>query len=170
MIANRRPDAVGADQRQRQLLLAHGPAALNHRQPLGMGGKVLELAAEPQFDVGIVVDLGGQRRLQVGAMHHPIGRAGAGRGCFAERQAGDFAAQAGAHDADGVGDHGAGGEARFEAEIDQHAAGIGRQLQAGAGLFKPLGLLENDDAKSLRSQRQRRRQSPDPGSGDEDRA
>ena len=32
-------------------------AALDHGQPLGVGGDVLELAAEPQFDIGMVVDL-----------------------------------------------------------------------------------------------------------------
>ncbi len=108
---HRRPDAVGADQRQRQFLLPRVAAALDHRQSLGVRGHVLELAAEPQVDVGMVVDRGLQRRLQIGAMHHPIGRAGAQRGGFAERQAGDLAAGARAHDADGVGRHGAGGRA-----------------------------------------------------------
>ena len=65
---------------------------------------------------------------------------------------------------------GAGGEPRLQAEVDQHAAGIGRKLQAGAGFLEALGLLQNDDAKTLRGQRQRRRQSSDPGAGDEDRA
>ena len=169
-MAHRGPDTVGADQSQRDLLLAPCAAALNHRQPLGVRGQILELASEPQLDIGIVVDLGLQRRLQVGAMHHPIGRTGTGRSLFAERQPGDLAAQPRAHDADGVGDHGAGGEAWLQAEIDQHAAGIGRELQAGAGFFEPLGLLENDDAKSAASQRQRCGQSPDPGPGNEDRA
>ena len=50
------------------------------------------LAPEPQLDVGIVVDMGLQRRLQVGAMHHPVRRAGAKGGGLAERQAGDLAA------------------------------------------------------------------------------
>jgi len=59
-----------------------------------MAGDVLELAAEPQLDVGVVVDMGLQRRLQVGAMHHPIGRAGGNRGGFAERQADEFARRA----------------------------------------------------------------------------
>ena len=92
MMPDRGPDSVGADQRQRQLLLARHAAALDHGQSLGMGDDVLELAAEPQFDIGIVDDLGLQRRLQIGAMHHPIGRAGARAGGFAERQAGDFTA------------------------------------------------------------------------------
>ena len=89
---HRRPDAVGADQRHRQLLLPRIAAALDHGQPLGVGGHVLELAAEPQLDVRMVVDLCLQRVLQIGAVHHPIGRAGAKAGGFAERQAGDLAA------------------------------------------------------------------------------
>ena len=67
-------------------------AALDHGHALGVRGHVLELAAEPQIDVGMIVDRGRQRRLQVGAMHHPIGRAGAQCGGLAERQAGDLAA------------------------------------------------------------------------------
>jgi hypothetical protein len=43
-------------------------------------------------------------------------------------------------------------------------------LQAGAGFLKPLGLLKNDDAKSLPGQRQRSGQSPDPGACNDDRA
>ena len=92
MLPDRRPDAVGADQRQRQILLPRHAAAADHRQSLGMGGGVLELAAEPQLDVGMSADLRLQRRLQIGAMHHPIGRAGRSRGGFAERQADQFAA------------------------------------------------------------------------------
>ena len=49
-------------------------------------------------------------------------------------------------------------------------AGIGGELQAGAGLFQPLGLLQHDDAKAARGERQRRRQSSDPGTSDEDGA
>ena len=37
---------------------------------------VLELAAEPQFDIGIFADLRLQGCLQIGAMHRPIGSAG----------------------------------------------------------------------------------------------
>jgi hypothetical protein len=168
MMPHRGPDAVGADQRHRQFLLPRHAAALDHGQPLGVGGDVLELAAEPQLDVGIVVDLGLQRRLQIGAMHHPIGRAGAKGGGLAERQAGDLAAAARAHDADGLGRHGARRKPRLQAEFDQDAAGVGRKLQAGAGFLEPLGLLQNDDAKALsrrapappsvlRSRHQRRR-------------
>ena len=137
---------------------------------MAWAGGVLELAAEPQLDVGIVVDLGLQRRLQIGAMHHPIGRAGAKRGGFAERQANHFTAASRAHQADGVGSDGARRKPRLQSQFDQHAAGIGRELQAGADFLEPLGLFKNDDAKSLCRERQRGRQSSDPGTGDEDSA
>ena len=169
-MAHRGPDAVGADQRQRRFLLPRHAAALADGQPLGVGYDVFELAAEPQLDIGIVVDMGLQRRLQVGAMHHPVGRAGAKAGGLAERQAGDFAAAARAHDADGLGRDRARAQAILQSEIDQDAAGIGRQLQAGAGFLQPLGLFQNDDAKPLSGERQRRRQSADPGTGDDDGA
>ena len=51
MLAHRGPDAVGADQRHRHFLLTRHPSALDHRQPLGVGGGVFELAAEPQLDI-----------------------------------------------------------------------------------------------------------------------
>ena len=61
-------------------------------------------------------------------------------------------------------------EPRLQAELDQDAAGIGRELQAGAGFLQPLGLFQHDDAKALCGERQRRRQSPDPGTSDDDGA
>ena len=48
-----------------------------------------------------------------------------------------------------------------EAEIDQHAAGIGGELQAGARFGQPLGFFQHDDAEAVRGQRQRGRQSAD---------
>ena len=135
-----------------------------------MRGDILELAAEPQLNVGMIVDGGLQRCLQIGAMHHPIGRAGAGACGLAKRQAGDFAARTRAHDADRFRHDRARAEPFLEAEADQHAAGIGGKLQAGAGFFQPFGLLQHHHAKAPRGQRQRRRQSPDSGTCDEDGA
>ncbi len=90
-----------------------------------MGAEILELAAEPQFDVGGVADLALQRRLQIGPMHDPIGRVffeGPGVG---KRNAGYLTAASRAHQADGLGRHGAGGKPSPQAEVNQHAAGIG---------------------------------------------
>ncbi len=62
----------------------------------------------------------------------------------------------------------AGGEPRLQTEIDQHPAGIGRQLQAGACFLQLFGFFENDDAKTLACERECCRQSPDPGTGNDD--
>jgi hypothetical protein len=118
----------------------------------------------------MVVDLRLQARLQVGAMHHPIGRAGAKAGGLAERQAGDLAAAPRAHDVDGLGRHRARRKPRLQAEVDQDPAGVGRKLQAGAGFLQPFGLLQNDDAKAFGGERKRCRQSPDPGTSNDDGA
>ena len=131
---------------------------------------VLELAAKTKLDIRSHFNLSQKCCLQIGAVHHPIGRAGAeGRG-FAKRQAADLAAGACAHDVDGVRHHRAPGKARLEPEIDQDAAGIGRELQAGAGFFQLLGLLQHDDAEAFFGERQGGRQSPDAGTSHEDGA
>ena len=57
-----------------------------------------------------------------------------------------------------------------EAELDQGAGGIGRELDAGAGLFQPLGLLQHDDAKAVAGERQRRGEASDAGACDDDGA
>jgi hypothetical protein len=43
-------------------------------------------------------------------------------------------------------------------------------LQAGADLHEPIGLFQHHDPKAFCRKRQRRRQSPDPGTSDEDGA
>ena len=111
-----------------------------------------------------------QGALQIGAVHHPIGRAGTKAGGLAERQAGDLAARPRAHDVDGLGRHRARRKPRPQAEVDQDPAGVGRKLQAGAGFLQPFGLLQNDDAKAFCGERKRCRQSPDPGTSNDDGA
>ncbi len=101
----------------------------------------------------MVVDLCLQGALQIGAVHHPIGRTGAKAGGLAEQQAGDLAARSRAHDVDGLGRHRARRKPRPQAEVDQDPAGVGRKLQAGAGFLQPFRLLQNDDAKAFRRER-----------------
>ena len=57
-----------------------------------------------------------------------------------------------------------------KSEIDQRARGIGRELDAGAGLFQPLGLFQHDDAKTVARQRQRGGEPADAGACDNDDA
>ncbi len=103
-------------------------------------------------------------------MYYPIGGAGTGARGLAKRQPDDFAAASRAHDADGFGGYGARGQSRLQPEINQHAAGIGRELQSSASLFKPFGLFKDNDTKPAGCQRQRCRQSSDPGAHDKNRA
>ena len=168
MSADGRPDAVGADQRNRQFLLPCIAAALHDGQALGVLCHVLELTAEPQVDIGVIVDGGLQRGLQIGAMDHPVGSAGAEFGGLAERHPGDFAAGPRAQDVDGFRRDRAPRKRLFEPELDQDAAGVGRELDAGAGFLEPFGLFQHHDAKALCRKGQRRRQSPDPGAGNDD--
>ena len=170
MMPHRRPDSVSADQCQRQILLARHAAAMDHGQSLGMASNVFELAAEPQFDIVMFVDLRVQRGLQIGAMHHPIRRAGAASGDFPELQARHFSAAAHAHQADGLGRDGAPCEPGLQSQRDQHAAGVGRELKASADFVETLGFLQNDDAKSSCRERERGGQSPDSGTSNEDGA
>lgn len=51
----------------------HAAAPHDDDQPFGMLVTSSNSPAEPQLDIGMVVDLRLQRGLQVGAMHHPIG-------------------------------------------------------------------------------------------------
>ena len=118
----------------------------------------------------MLVDLGLQGALQIGAVHHPIGRAGTKAGGLAERQAGDLAARTRAHDVDGLRSYRARRKPRPQAKVDQDSAGVGRKLQAGAGFLQPFGLLQDDDAKAFRGERKRCRQSPDPGTSNDDGA
>ena len=127
-----RPDSVGADQGQRQILPSRGAGALEHGQSLGVACDILKLAAEPQFDVMMLSDLRKQRCLQLAAMDDQIRRASARSRGVAEWQAGDFAAATHAHQADGLGRDGDPGRSRLQSERDQNAAGIGRELHAGA--------------------------------------
>ena len=45
---------------------------------------------------------------------------------------------------------------RAEAEREQDARGIGRELNAGAGLLQSLRLIEDGDGESASRERQRR--------------
>ena len=57
-----------------------------------------------------------------------------------------------------------------ETEIDQQACRVWGQLDAGASFLQPFGLLENNDAKAIALERQRRGQAADAGTGNDDGA
>jgi len=81
-------------------------------------------------------------------MKHPIGRASPKRGGFAERQVSYFSTALRAHQADGVGDHGTCREPVLQSQFDQHAAGVGRELQAGAD-FRQMAIAHSSDSRAL---------------------
>ncbi|MGY3458005.1 hypothetical protein ACVWW5_003455 [Bradyrhizobium sp. LM3.4] len=140
---------------------------MDDRQPLGVRRDVFEGRAEFQVDIGMVGDCAGEGGLQVGAVHHPIGGAGARGGSFSQRHAQKFAAGPRAHDRDRLRGHGAQLEPFGEAELDQHAAGIGGELQTGADFLEPLGLFQHDDAEAAGRERKRSRQSTYAGTGND---
>ena len=73
--AHRRPHAVGADQCGDLFIRASAAAPLHDGNALGVNCEVFKLGAEPQFDVGLLPNPCRQRRLQIGTMDDPVGRA-----------------------------------------------------------------------------------------------
>ena len=61
------------------------------------------------------------------------------------------------------------GDARIQSEFSQHAAGVGRNLDAGAGFAQPIGTLGDDDAKSGGGERQRGGEAADASADNDDR-
>ncbi len=108
-----------------------------------------------------------ERRLQVAAVDHPIGGAPALRGGGGERRARQHARSPRAHHPQLLRRDRAALEALAQPERDQHACGIGRELNAGADLLQALRLLEHRDLESALRDRQRRGQSADARAGDE---
>ena len=82
----------------------------------------------------------------------------------------EFAAGPRTHDRDRLRDDGAQLEPFGQAELDQHAARIGGELQARTDFLEALGLFQHDDAEAARRQRKRGRQATDSGTGDDNRS
>ena len=111
-----------------------------------------------------------KRGLQVAAMDDPVGRAVTRRGRLPEWHAHDFAAALGVENAQRRGLDHLRPQSLFQPEIDQRARCVRRELNAGAGFLKPLGLFQHDDAKTAARQRQSRGQPADAGACDNDDA
>ena len=168
--AQGRPDAIGADQDD-AAFVDHLPAlAALHGDAVVVGGIILDLGAEPQRDVALRPRGIGEHRLQVAAVESPVGRAVAPLGVGAERNAHDLAAGAAGHHPDRLRGHDMRREGVAQAERDEHAAGIGRQLQAGAGLFQLFRLFQDRDAQAPAHHGQCRGQPADAGTDDHDMA
>ena len=97
-------------------------------------------------------------------MNNPERRAVARRGHIAERHANDLASARGVEYAQGCGCNRNRAKPLLEFESHQSLAGrVGRELDAGAGLFEPLRLFDHDNAEAVARKRQRGGQSADPG-------
>ena len=162
--ADARPDSVGADQGRGRIVVAGLGWSAGDANPVGFVADIDEGAAEPKLDVGMFRDFGRQRRLQRGAVNHPVGSIGISR----QRQAGNFDAARAAHHPHRVRHDRGCRKRRMQAEADENARCVGRELQAGACFLKHGRLFENDDAAAGRGQRQRGGQPSDPGTGDDD--
>ena len=64
----------------------------------------------------------------------------------------------------------AGSQPVGEAEIDQNARRVGRELDARADLLRPFGLVEDQHAKAALRQCQRRGEAADSAAADDDGA
>ena len=151
------------------LIFHHALIAVRlHGETVDVGREILDAGGELDRDVLRILRGIGERRLQIAAMDRPIGCAIALLGVRPKRNAHDLVARAAGHHADRLRRNHRGREALAQAERDQHARGIGTELNSGAGLFQLGGLLEHGDAQAGARQRQRRRQPRDAGAGDDD--
>jgi hypothetical protein len=132
--------------------------------------EILHACSKFQSDTVSLRDGVGEGCLQIGPMDHPKGRAVALRSRFAKWHTHDFPSGAGVKHAQSGGGNHLRPQLFLHTQADQYAHRIGRELNAGAGLFQALDLLKDDDTKSLARKRQRRSQSADAGASDNDRA
>ena len=107
--------------------------------------------------------------MQVGAGDDPVGRAEALAQGGAERHDANLGARRRAPDSDAgrLGRDAAQG--RPEAEIDEDAAGVRRELQAGSGLVQRRAALQHHRRAAAPGERERGRQPADAGADDRDR-
>src|SRR5690242_1286152 len=112
-----------------------------------MNGEAIDADAECEPDIGMRACRLEQRSLQVAAVNDPIRRAEA---CGGVRQwnAGDLPAVACVQNAHGLRGHRGRAQPVAQSQIDQDAGRVRRQLNAGASLIKPFGLVEDDGAQA----------------------
>ena len=132
-----------------------------------MSDEVFDARAKLQRDFQASRHRGQERRLQIATMDHPIRRAVTLFG-VAERQPDNLASVCRAHHPQRQGCDRDRPQAVAQPEVDQGARRVRRELNSGAGFLKPLGLLQDADSETVARQRQRRGQSADTGSGDND--
>jgi len=146
------PQAIGADQCHPSFFRHLAPAERGDGHAIAAQLEVLDTRAEADGDSGVGINRVEQHGLQVTAMDHPIRRAITLLGCPSERDARKHAAGARIHDVKLLRHDDVLPQRRFEAERDQKARGVGRELDAGACLFQPICLIKETDVKSSPSE------------------
>jgi hypothetical protein len=161
------PQPVGAHERDPGLDRGAAAQAQRRAHAVGMQDEILDPRAEPKRDIGVRAHRVDQRRLQVAAMDRPVRRAVARFDGLPERDVCKVAAAHG-HDRDRVGRDGEISQPVLQPEREQHARGVGRELDAGPDIGEGFGLLQERDAEARLRERQRRGQSADAGACDDD--
>ena len=167
--AQARPQPVGRDQRHAAFLRS-ARGARRDCDPVAVLREVVDPSAERQRDSRMRAHRFQQHGLQVAAMDDPIGRVVALGGGRTERRPRQHPRRLRVPDPKLLRSDHVGLQPRAEAEGEQNARGIGRKLQARAGLFQTLHLVEHGYGESSLRERQRRRQAADARAGDDDPA
>jgi len=134
--------SVGADQRPAVVRSGFLAARGFCRNPLRAEGETVDPRTELQRDEGVVFDRREQRALQVSPMDHPIGCAVAASHLRSQRHDRDVAGGTAGAQAHHLGNDNRRLDAIGDAERDQHPCGVGRKLDAGAGLLEAFRLVE----------------------------
>ena len=170
VLADARAQAVGADDEVGgQGLAATAVATLNGQGDGFVGlGQAGDVAPDQEADAGPGADRVEQERLQVGPVDDVVGRAVGLAGRIPESDAADAPARI-----EGAHDHarrlrGGPAQGRAEAEADQHAARVRRELEAGADLAEAGPALDQRHRVAGGVEGERGRQAADPGPDDGD--
>jgi hypothetical protein len=165
-----RPQAVGADDEVGGQRLDGTVRAFHHHGgACGFAGERRHGAADEKADAGSATHGIEQDGLQGGPVDDVIRRPEALLHEAAEGHAADHASGGKLADDRPLGFACGAAERRAEAEIDEDAARVGRELNAGAGLAEARPALDYRDVAPAGAQRQRRRETADAGADDSDR-
>ena len=142
-----------------------------HGDAVGMAGEGLDPRAEFEADVGMFArSVAISAACKIAAMHDPVGRA-VTLFDIVEAECARFPCRScRAARAPPMARPPSSRRRSPSAKADQNAGRVRGELDAGAGFFRPLGLIEHDGAKPALGECQCRGQSADPGSGNDDGA
>src|SRR5262249_15672015 len=140
--AQSRPEAVGADEQDAVLLEGVHSAGRSNRDAAVADGEVTDPGAEMELDVCGRRRGWPQRRGHVAGMDHRIGRCMTLLSRGPERRAREHFPGPGGAYSQLVGNDEMRLEALRQPERDEQPRSVGRELDAGADLFHPLGRLD----------------------------